>query len=686
MSTINVEGIQSAVTLQDNMTSGFENIIRSIDAMLGSINMINSTPLIVDTARIDVSGVQSGMNNLQNEMLSLANTHINTDVSPLTNGLNQAAQVAINTNTAIEPLRDVMIEVDNSQLLALQQDAFEGQRGINQLEDQVGDLISENTRLQNQFNDALARSNSPVRNLLGNLKSIVGVYSLIRAGKALFETSSVMTDSVARLEIMNDGRQSTDDLNKMVRQTALNTYSDYGKTLDMITQLQISGGKSFGSNQEAIAFADLINKQMALSGTSESGRGAVMTQLPQAFAKGVLRGQELNTIFEQMPTMIDTIGKHLGKDAGELRKMAEDGKLTANVIKGAMFAMSDDINSKFASMPITLKDLKNNAVTIFTTGLSPIFSKLESLANNDSFQKLVYGVASSMATLASIGFNAFSMLATGIGFVAKNMHIILPVLVTLTGAYMMHKSAVVASTIATAKDNIVKWAGVAVTGAQSLAIGTLNILKLAGAAATTLLTGATISSTAAMWGLNGAMLANPIGVIIGGVVLLIGLLFGAVAAINKFTDANISMVGLVAGGFAFVGSVVANVFKILANTIILAVAAIWNPIAAVAEFVGNVFNDPVNTVKRLFVDMANSIINVLAKIASGMDFVFGTNLAGGLKDLQSELNNWSKNNVAKAEFKVPRMDPNELLFSTSNPFEDAKKGYEWGKDKNIAIW
>lgn len=686
MSTINTEGIQSSVTLQDNMTSGFDSIIMAIDEMLGSINLVNSTPLTIDTSNINITGissVQNEMQSLQNEMLNIVSTPLNPDVSVLTNGLNQASQVAANTNAAMEPLRNVMIEVDSSQLLALQQDAFEGQRVINQLEDQVGDLISENTRLQDQFNQSLTNAHKPARGLLDILKGIGSVWLSFRAIKGFSSLSSDMTDALSRVNLINDGSQTQDQLNKMINQMAKSTYSDYTSTLDLVTGLSISGGNTFGSNKEAISFAEQVNKHLTLSGASSQGKQSVMGQLPQILGKGKLQGQEFNTILANAPTIAQSLMDYLNADMAALRKMGTEGKLAGNILKNALLSAAEETNKKYDDMPVTMRDVMTNFATIFTTGLTPIYNGLRDLASNKDFQNMLYGAANAMAVMANIGFSAVSGLSKTFALFGNNLHIVIPVVGVLTAALIAAKSATIATTLATIKNNVVNLASATAMGAQTLAIGALNALKFAAATATALLTVATTGSTAAMWGLNTAMLANPIGVIIGGVVLLIGLFFGAVAAINKFTDANISMVGLVTGGFAFVGSVVANVFKILANTIILAVAAIWNPIAAVAEFVGNVFNDPVNTVKRLFVDMANSIIKVLAKIAGGMDFVFGTNLAGGLKDLQSELNNWSKNNVAKAEFKVPRMDPNELLFSTSNPFEDAKKGYEWGKDKNL---
>ncbi len=607
-----IDGIQTAVTLQNNMSKPFQTIINSIQNVISTLNIMNST-------RVD---------------------------------LNTSQVTAVNTM-----MRDT-------------------QANLVQLNRELGNGIQENTNQQVRFNNQLRNGLNPASKLLSTIKSMVGVYSLMRIGKGLFDVSSEMTDSIARLDIMNDGKQTTEQLNKMITQSALNTYSDYKGTLDMVTQFQISGGERFNSNQEAIAFAEQVNKHLAMSGTSEAGRSSMMTQLPQAFAKGVLRGQELNTVFEQTPTMIQAIGTYLGKTTGQLREMAEKGQLTADVIKNAMFATADDTNRKFEQMPITLKDLSKNFATIFKTSLQPIFNTLENLANNKGFQVMLYSTAKVLAIIANTGFNAFTMLASGIGFVSRNLNIVIPLLGVLTAALIIANGAAIAKFYTDKKALIVEKAQALWTGIRTAAMTTLTTVQWGAAAAVSLFTGATVAQTAAQWGLNAAMLANPVGLIIVGIMLLIGLFFGAIAVINKFAGTSISAFGIIGGVIGVVIGGISNQFKLMLNIAMFIISTLYNRFATFAEFFANFLDDPVTAIKNLFLDLGENILKILTTVSGVIDRVLGTDISSKLVEFQDRLNTWRNENVKENKIKIPRWNPE--YFQISGIKENYSKGYNIG--------
>lgn len=607
-----IDGIQTAVTLQNNMSKPFQTIISSIQNVISTLNIMNST-------RVD---------------------------------LNTSQVTAVNTL-----MRDT-------------------QANLVQLNRELGNGIQENTNQQVRFNNQLKNGLNPANKLLGTIKSMVGIYSLMRIKKELFDVSSEMTDSIARLDIMNDGRQTTEQLNKMITQSALNTYSDYKGTLDMVTQFQISGGERFNSNQEAIAFAEQVNKHLAMSGTSEAGRSSMMTQLPQAFAKGVLRGQELNTVFEQTPTMIQAIGAHLGKTTGQLREMAEKGQLTADVIKNAIFATANDTNKKFEQMPITLKDLSKNFATIFKTSLQPIFNTLENLANNKGFQVMLYSTAKVLATIANIGFNAFTLIGSGIGLVSRNLNIVIPLLGVLTAALIIANGAAIAKFYTDKKALIVEKAQALWTGIRTAAMTTLTTVQWGAAAAVSLFTGATVAQTAAQWGLNAAMLANPVGLIIVGIMLLIGLFFGAIAIINKFAGTSISAFGIIGGVIGVIIANITNHFKLMLNTVMLVISTLYNHFATIAEFFANIFIDPVTAIKNLFLDLGVNIIKILTTVSGVIDRVLGTDISSKLVEFQDRLNTWRNENVKENKIKIPRWDP--TYFQMTNLGGAWDKGYDIG--------
>lgn len=614
-----IDGIQTAVTLQNNMSKPFQTIINSIQNVIGTLNIMNSTRVDLNTSQV----------------------------------------------TAVKTMmRDT-------------------QANLVQLNRELGNGIQENTNQQVKFNNQLKSGLNPANKLLGTIKSMVGAYSVMRIGKGLLDVSSEMTDSIARLDIMNDGRQTTEQLNKMITQSALNTYSDYKGSLDMVTQFQITGGERFKSNQEAIAFAEQVNKHLAMSGTSEAGRNSMMTQLPQAFAKGALRGQELNTVFEQAPTMIQALATHLGKTTGQLREMAEKGQLTADVIKNAMFATADDTNRKFEQMPITLKDLSKNFATIFKTSLQPIFNTLENLANNKGFQVMLYSTAKALATIANMGFNTFTMIASGIGLVSRNLNIVIPLLGVLTAALIIANGAAIAKFYTDKKALIVEKAQALWTGIRTAAMTALTTVQWGAAAAVSLFTGATVAQTAAQWGLNAAMLANPVGLIIVGIMLLIGLFFGTIAIINKFAGTSISAFGIIGGVIGVVVGNIMNSFKLMLNTVLFVGSTVYNHFATIAEFFANIFIDPVTAIKNLFLDLGENILKILTTVSGVIDRVLGTDISSKLVEFQDRLNTWRNENVKENKIKIPRMNPE--YFQISDIKENYSKGYNIGENFGNSI-
>lgn len=183
----------------------------------------------------------------------------------------------------------------------------------------------------------------------GVIKSAIAAFS----AKQVIELADSMTTTRARLDLMNDGLQTTAELQDMIMESANRSRASYQTTADAVAKMGIMAGDAFSSNEELIAFSELINKQFTIAGTSAAGIDAAMLQLTQAMSSGVLRGEELNSVFEQAPTIIQTIADYLGVPIGKIREMAAEGQITSTIVKNAMLASADEINAKFASMPMT---------------------------------------------------------------------------------------------------------------------------------------------------------------------------------------------------------------------------------------------------------------------------------------------------------------------------------------------
>jgi|GEM_PF-2923824 len=654
------------------------NVLRE---QIDNINNASAMP------QIDLSSLESahpGINQFREVFERLRETtsqRLGTNTGELVNGLNQATNAANAANIAADPLRNIQINIDITQIATLQQELINSQNDINSLKNQMGSLIEENTRLQERFNDSLNNANTGSKSLLSNLKSVAGVYLSINAGKKFMNLASDMTDALSRVNLINDGRQTQEELNKMINDAAFNTYSDYASTLNLVTGLQISGGETLKTNQEAIAFAEQVNKHLTLSGASEMGKNSVMNQLPQILGKGKLQGQQFNTILANAPTIAQALMEYLDADMAKLRELGTEGKITGNILRNALFSAAEETNQKYEDMPVTMRDVVTNFSTIFLTGLKPIFDGIRDLASNKAFQTMLYGAANAFAVIANVGFKGISAFGNSLGFVASNANIVIPILGILTGVLIANKWASIASAAATAQDTIVKWATIAATKAQAVATGVLNALKLAATVATAALTGATVSTTAAQWGLNAAMVANPVGVVIGGIIVLIGLFYAGVAAINKFAGTNISAFGVITGVIRAAVAVIETHFKSIYNTVLFVFSTAYNYAVGVAEAFANIFDDPIATIIRLFVNVGNTIADIFGGVAGLIDKVLGLDIGGSIENLRGKLNNWAEENLPEQKITFERMNPEYLELPDIK--EAYNIGYEWGKDFNL---
>ena len=235
----------------------------------------------------------------------------------------------------------------------------------------------------------------------GVIKSALAAFSV----KKIVELADGMTTTRARLDLMNDGLQTTAELQDMIMKSANRSRAAYSTTADAVAKMGIMAGDAFSSNEELIAFSELINKQFTIAGTSAAGIDAAMLQLTQAMSSGVLRGEELNSVFEQAPTIIQTIADYLGVPIGKIREMAAEGQITSTIVKNAMLASADEINAKFAAMPMTFSQVwtiaKNIALEAFTPVIQAIGSGAQWIYDNwSTIAPIFWGLASAALAYA----------------------------------------------------------------------------------------------------------------------------------------------------------------------------------------------------------------------------------------------------------------------------------------------
>ena len=459
---------------------------------------------------------------------------------------------------------------------------------------------------------------SSTDSLISSIKNMVGAYVSMRTVAGVVNLSDTMTQNTARLNMMNDGLQNTAELNQMIYQSAQQSRGAYQETADMVTKLGTLAGEAFNSSAEIVAFSEQINKQMTLSGASTVGAQAAMLQLTQAMSSGVLRGEELNSILEQTPTIAQTIARYMGVSVGTMREMASEGAITAEVVKNAILGAAQETNEAFESMPMTWAQVWTSFKNTAIMAMQPVL--------------------------------------TGINFLANNIDIIGPAVLGAAGAFAVFQVAANWTKIAEAA-----------TTAYSFAVDILNLTY-------GMLTGNMTLANAAATSLNATMLANPIFWVVGGVLLLIGALYAGVSAYNKFTGASVSATGIVAGAFFTLGAWIHNQFFV----------PVQNGFAAVANFIGNVFNDPVTAVKVLIYDMCISALGYIKSLAGGIESLVNAipgvevNLAGGIESLYKTLQASRQAAIDAGSYKeyVKAWEYQDLS-------QAAAKGYNWGSNLNL---
>ena len=234
--------------------------------------------------------------------------------------------------------------------------------------------------------------------------------------------------------MMNDGVQTTAELVNMVYAAAQDARGSFSQMADVVARFGNNAKDAFSSSEEVVAFADLIQKQMTIAGASTQEAANAELQLSQALGSGVLRGDELNSIFEQAPNLIQNIADYLDVPIGKIREMAADGELSADVVKAAIFSAADDINSKFNEMPMTWGQIWQSMQNTALIAFQPVLQRLNDLANSEAFQTFIQGAIEAMATLANILLNVFD-LAVSIGtFIGDNWSIIAPIVYGIVAA------------------------------------------------------------------------------------------------------------------------------------------------------------------------------------------------------------------------------------------------------------
>lgn len=531
------------------------------------------------------------------------------------------------------------------------------------------DSIEQNIRdagnQQDRFNRRIRDGTTAADGLWGKLKGIAATVGGLAAAKKIIGISDDLASTRARLNLIVDDGGSVSELEKKIMASAQRSRSAYFDTASAIASLGANAGAAFANTDEIIAFMEQINKQFVIGGASAQGQAAAMLQLTQAMAAGALRGEELNSILENAPGIARAIESYMGIAEGSIKSYAEQGLITAEVVKNAMFAAADETNAKFESMPKTWAQIwtsmQNKALSIF----NPILTKINQIANSEQFTKVTDGIINGLAGIASVATVVLDLLINVASVVVDNWSWLSPIILGVAAALGVYYGRLLLVRGA-------ELASAAVSGAVAVAKGIM-------AAATMLVTGATWAQVTAQYSLNAAMYACPLVWIIILIIALVALFYAAVAAVNHFAGTSVSATGLICGAFMAALAFIGNIFVALWNLVVDVFVMIYNLVATVANFIGNVFNDPVAAVARLFFDLADTVLSVLQALASAIDTIFGSNLAGSVQGWRDSLGGWVDSTFGKGEEVMEKLNADDLKLGRFEYGAAFDMGYEFGQ-------
>lgn len=651
----------------------FEQEVQSANNMLNTLNQTQSriaaqaaqTDLFPDNAIADMNNMQNRLQAIQQRIqtiesnpLNMGSDTANAELEQLRGQLDQAVQEQEALNRAVE---NMDVEAANQAYLRLSQTVGNTER-----------YIRDNVDEQGRFNREIEEGTNEANSLMQTIKGAVAAYATIQTLSTALNLSDQLTSTTARLNLMNDGLQTTQDLQNMIYLSAERARGSYQATADAVSKLGLMAGDAFGSSEEIIAFMEQVNKQFTIAGTEAAGIDAAMLQLTQAMGSGVLRGEEYNSILEQVPNIIQAIADYMEVPKGQLKDMAAEGQITADIVKAAMFAAADDTNAKFESMPKTFSQIWTSFQNTALMAFQPVLQRMNEIANSEAFQQFVNNAIEGLSMVAGVALEIFDLLVGVAGAVADNWSWLSPIIYGVAAALAVYYGWQLA---VNAINAITKGIHIAMAVAQMIH-----------AAATGALTAATAAEIAAQNGLNAALYACPIVWIIVLIIALIALFYAAVAAVNKFAGTSVSATGIICGAFMVALAFIGNIFVALWNLVVDVFVLIYNLVATVANFIGNVFTDPIGAVCRLFFDLADTVLGILQALASAIDAIFGSNLAGSVQGWRDSLGGWVDDTFGKGDEVMAKMNADDMKLGRFEYGAAWDAGYSFGEgiDESIA--
>lgn len=579
------------------------------------------------------------------------------NVSPILTNVIESMNMVISAAYKLNDSTENMI--DTSSLDASLSSLRNAQAELANMESFTSNLENEHRN----YNKTVSESEGLLSGIKGKVIGIVGAYAGLQSIKAFVGFSDELTSINSRLSFMLGKGEKLFDVQSRIAQAARDSRTNYKNMADSVAKLTMLAGDAFSGLEEATRFSEILNKNFKVGGASAEEQAAAMYQLTQAMASGRLQGDEFVSIRENAPLLAQAIAKTMGVTMGELKELSSDGKITADVIKRAMFESADEIEGRFKKIPKTFSDLKTELTNTLILGLQGPMKKFNNFINTDSFQRFFNSLTNGIMVFSHFLGMALDIGISGFNLLANSINIVGPPLMGLLTIFGIYKTAL------------------AINNGLAFISSTAHFLM---ARAVSLYAIATGKATAIQGGFNAALLASPLFWIPAIIIGVIGLIYGIVAAINKVTGATYSATGLIVGSVLWAGATILNIAIGIINAIIQFIYTRFvSPFISIIEWVLNVakggFDSFGDAVKNLIGNIISWFLDLGKVVTKIIDAIFGTDWSGGLEGLQNKVLSWGKNEKA---ITLDREVPEIKRIETKEWFN---KAYKWGEDKAKSI-
>ena len=423
----------------------------------------------------------------------------------------------------------------------------------------VNVTLNENAQAQRTVERAMRQTDSAASALSGTIGKLVAAFGGLALIRRALDLSDELSMTQARLNNVNDGLQTTAELQQMIYQAAQRSRGEYIGMMQTVAGLKAQTGDTFSSVREAVAFTELLNKQFKIAGADGTAISSTMYNLTQALSTGVLRGQDLNIVMSNAPQIAQRIARYMGVSVGELKELASQGKVTADIVKQAILGAADDINQQFEKMPMTFGDAMNKAQNIAVKAFEPLGQMIADAINSSQFEESLNGIAQTLYVVSGILISFFSLVGQGLGiivsglqFVAQGIGGLSGLFVTASGIFVGAFSVAVQIVLSTFAD----FYNIAITIVAAFVNGWNKGVNAIQKAVYNFASGA-INSFASVASSADAAATAIANAFIAGANAAIGGVNNLINALNNIPGVNLSTVGTIGqvGGFGFADAV-----------------------------------------------------------------------------------------------------------------------------------